>query len=329
MQLIERNILPSRIGMAVHAASIVPFNGHLVMAWFEGQREGDPSVYIHIHNLHGNNDELLLGNKDNMPRWNPVLFTHQNRIYLFEKAGVFCDRWQTFLHDITDFNDTIGNKEIYQTAIVLPAGFNGPVKSKPIFENDTMYCGSSVETVYDWTSYIEAFHLSNGKLQPLWRSNPIYLPEKRTYSLAMSGQTMRTMGLIQPALWYDGDKLKAFFRSSYGLGRIYTSSASHPYTQWSDPVATSIYNPNSGMDVLQHDGRLFVVCNPSESDRFPLVLMELDASFNVLQSLTLDTQAESYRSPEVSYPYMIWHDGKIHCVYTYGRKNIVHSVIGI
>lgn len=146
----------------------------------------------------------------------------------------------------------------------------------------------------------------------------------------MSGQTATTMGIIQPTLWHGDDgTLKALFRSSNGLGRIFTSSAERPFSKWSVPSATSLPNPNSGMDVVCHNKRLFVACNPSENERFPLVLLELDKDFDIIDTMLIDEKSDSYRSPEVSYPYIIYHDGRIHCVHTCGRAQIVHTVIEI
>jgi predicted neuraminidase len=150
MKVVDRKFLrtPTR---SVHAATIEFWDDKPVIAWFGGYREGSEDVSIYINNLHGK-DELTVP-KDRMPRWNPILFAYDDRLHLFEKAGIFCDRWQTFIHDATDWDEHTPEKQIREECYTLPAGMNGPVKTKPVLDHQgNIVCGSAVETFSDWTS---------------------------------------------------------------------------------------------------------------------------------------------------------------------------------
>lgn len=336
MEIIEREFLPSKT-RSVHAATIEFFNDHPVFSWFGGSREGMGDVSIYLYNLHGKKDMLVIGDNDIIPRWNPILTKVKSSLFLFTKAGMFCDRWNTFIHDITNWTEGITNKEISGTATVLPAGLNGPVKTKPIIIDDVMYCGSSVETMYDWSSYIEAYDVCYEDFSFLGRSNPIFVSEKKIF--LDQGVTKKTLGIIQPSLWYDAkkNKMKAFFRSSKGLGWIYYSETNdEDYMLWSEPKPTNLQNPNSGMDVVCHNGDLYLAYNPSDEFRYPLVVSkivqdEVDKTvFITIETLEIrDNVSENnpFITQELSYPNMVERNGMLHLLYTYGRCKIEYIKI--
>jgi len=323
MQIIERKFLETDTP-TVHASTMAFFKGNIAQAWFGGTREGlpDSSIYIsykgQIKKLKP--DFLPKANGYNLPLWNPVLFPFKDHLYLFWKAGVFCDRWFSVLTDISDIGtDRDVNQMPYQ---VLPAGLNACVKTKPIVvkegRKDIIYCGSSAETIMNWSGFIERYKLVNGKLEFLNRSNPLTVLGKGK-------------GLIQPAIWDFGGTLHCFMRSD--LGKIYYSRLEDSDNNtWSEPIATGIDNPNSSVDLVYIKDRLFLVCNPSSLYRFPLKLMEIDPNtFDVKDEITIQDldNDKTYRSPEFSYPYLIEHDGKLHLSYTYARTGIEYCVIEI
>ncbi len=331
MKIIHSEFLPTDQS-SVHAATIAFHKGHPVFAWFEGTREGMPDVNIRIYNQNGDKESTFVGKDDSFPRWNPVLFEMNGDLYMFEKIGGFCDRWQTILHNLSNCN---GDKREIQ---ILPAGINASVKTKPIILKDRMYCGSSVETMLSWASYIEEFSIPPRKKFDLIefkdRSRPLTVPvmefEDQHHVKHMS------KGIIQPSIWYDGKNLHAFFRSSFGLGRVYYSATTgEDIKRWTAPTRTNIPNPNSSVDTVYCNGRLFLVCNPSETLRLPLTILELDESLNAIDSIVVDPsipwskETERTNSGELSYPYMIEHEGKLHLVYTYGRSKIRYVVVEI
>lgn len=333
MKIIERRFLDVNTPTC-HAGTIAFFNDEPVFAWFGGKREGEPDSAIYLQR---DGDVTVWGDMDQIPRWNPILFPFRNKLFIFTKSGIFCDRWQTFVHDITDPEDGFSKRQI------VPAGFNGPVKTKPlvVYNNpnmNTLIMGSSVETIYDWTSYMEYFHYCSetNELLPCGRSEPLTIPKKTYTDIYL--RKRNTLGIIQPSLWQDCfGVIHAFFRSSRGVGKIYYVTGSdgsfrNPGFQWSDPKETELPNPNSGVDTVYHDDRLFLVYNPDDTMRYPLVVAELDKNLKVINEMIvtdeIDMKEDTY-TRELSYPYMVEHDGQLHLVYTYGRSKIEYVTIEI
>ena len=85
------------------------------------------------------------------------------------------------------------------------------------------------------------------------------------------------------------------------------------------------------------DDRLFLVHNPSQDKRIPLVISELnddlskkDNEIVINDALDLNLLAKDRPySPELSYPYMIENNGELHLVYTYARLKIEYVRIRI
>lgn len=342
MKILDRRFLPTTTA-SVHAASMAFYKGYPVFTWFGGSREGAQDVAIHICNLNNDGKYIVIGDKDIIPRWNPILVPIKDKLILFEKAGTFCDRWQTFVHNISDWPNDITKKEIAEKAFVLPAGLNGPVKSCPLVFDDHLICGSSVETAYDWASYIETYRTNDtmvNSLEFISRSNPLHVDTKKNYQDPFSGQTCKSMGVIQPTLWRTGSIIHAFMRSSRGLGKIYYSKGYVGFGKWGEVVPTNLDNPNSAVDVVYHKDRLFLVHNPDTTYRRPLVLSEITHNgnnngveeFTVVNQITITEKVDekfSLISSELSYPYMIEHENQLHLVYTYGRSNIEYVTIEI
>lgn len=328
MRIVKREFLRTQT-RTCHASTIAFFKGHPVFAWFGGSREGAEDVEIH---LQYQGEVIVEKNPDRIARWNPILFTMSDRLYIFTKRGMFCDRWQTFFQDITNIEDF--GKEKPQ---IVPAGLNGPVKTKPLIREGsrTIFCGSSVETSWDWTSYIEKYHIApDGSLDFIGRSNPLSVPKityKHPYHLC---QTL-SQGIIQPAIWEDFEgRLHAFFRSSNGLNKIYHSSCLGDELQWESPKEIDIPNPNSSVDTVYDSDRdnLYLVYNPSSDTRSPLSLAQInDETFEIEKSIVITEAVEGIMtySKELSYPYMILKDGIIHLCYTYGRSKIEYVQIEI
>ena len=141
------------------------------------------------------------------------------------------------------------------------------------------------------------------------------------------------MGIIQPSLWEDKDRdMHAFYRSSRGLGKIYHSIGEKidGLMIWSTPEETDFSNPNSGIDTVYVNDRLFLVHNPSDTNRYPLVISELDKDFKAIDSLAIQYEVKGKaNSPELSYPYLIENEGKLYLVYTWGRSKVEMVEINI
>jgi hypothetical protein len=253
------------------------------------------------------------------------------------KRGDFCDRWQTYILNISDIGSVRALRE--SKAQLIPAGLNFCVKTKPmVTKNNVLYCGSSVETKDDWTSYIEEYEYVDGEFQFKERSKPLTVDKKKfSFEHPWYGKiTKMTSGIIQPSLWRDNEsRYHAFFRSSRGLGKIYYSTEEgHSWRDgvWTKPKPIELNNPNSGIDTIYMDERLFLVYNPSDTSRAPLVLAELDEKFNVIEEIVISVgilKEEKTLTGELSYPYMVENNGKINLVYTYGRTKIEYVTIEV
>lgn len=336
MKILSREFLPCKTTSA-HAATIEWWKDHFVYAWFGGTAEGQPDVAIYVYNLNNKGETIVIGNKDQYPRWNPILYSYQERLYLFEKVGLFCDRWQTVIHDITEWKSS---NDVYdktrKSSQFLPCGLNGPVKLRPVIissdQSESILCGSSFETFADWTSYVEEYRVVNGIWTNVGRSNPLVVKDKVMYADPFSGMPRMSLGIIQPSLWIDNNGIcKAFFRSSHGLNKIYYSEMDDKKV-WSLPVPTNIVNNNSGVSTVYMNGNLYLAFNNSDKYRFPLQIQRIkqtsNAQFEIDKEqdtlLIADKDAEIM---EFSYPYMIENQGLIHLVYTHGRVVIEHCVI--
>jgi predicted neuraminidase len=340
MEINNRRFLPTPT-RSVHASTIEFWNDHPVFAWFGGSREGSEDVAIYLHNLNDEEKTITLGNRDGFPRWNPILYKHDDTLFMFEKIGAFCDRWQTFVHDITDWDENTTEKEKRATAQVIPAGLNGPVKTRPVEvmsedgeceDNRLVVCGSAVETFFDWTSYFEYYQIEDGEWKFVKRSKPLEVKQKVSYRNPFNGRTQNSLGIIQPAMWTEDNNIHSFFRSSGGLDHVfyYDNESS------GDPVPTNMNNPNSGVDVAEVGDRLFIVMNPSPIERVPLVVREIERfsenGFKTVNEIEIRSKIDdddTCISRELSYPYMVEHNGQLHLVYTYGRSKIEYVVIDV
>lgn len=338
MKIKDRYFLPTNTH-SVHGSTSSIKNNHVVFSWFGGSKEGSQDTCIYLYNLNGKGKTITIGSRDYMPRWNPVLFNLNGKIILFEKVGGFCDKWQTFYHDITSWDMNITDKEIRETAKVLPAGLNGPVKTSPLIYNGIIYCGSSVETFYDWTSYIEEYYADDKELICFKRRSKPLIVKKEDY-IDKIGRSLRTLGVIQPSLYIDKNNLCALFRSSSGISKIYFSKYDYEVDNWTYPIPTNLENPNSAIDVKSNNGRIYLAWNPSSSHRYPLYLTEIsmlyDGHFEILDNVIICDDIDEYNfiekgciSPELSYPYITIEDKYIHLSYTYGRNKIEYCKVEI
>jgi len=330
MQIVDRKFL-NVTTPTCHASTIAFFQDKPVYAWFGGTREGLPDSAIYIQS---GEKIATIGSEDAIPRWNPILFPSQltNQLFLFVKAGAFCDRWSTFLYNISGiFDDDFDINKIRPQ--IIPAGVNGPVKTKCVEKNGFIYCGSSFETMIDWSSFIEKWSYDEDLGIVFYnRTSPLTV-NKRVYSDPYGAKRL-SLGIIQPSLWIDqnGD-MNAFFRSSRGLGKIYHSVSTDKKNEvWRYPKPTKFDNPNSGIDTVYVNKKLFLVHNPSDTNRYPLVLSELDDKMSIQDEITITeeiTLGETSYSNELSYPYIVYHKGQLHMVYTWGRSKIERVTISI
>lgn len=117
-------------------------------------------------------------------------------------------------------------------------------------------------------------------------------------------------------------RLLAYMRTGGKGGVIWRAESRDAGDTWSQPTATNLPNPNSGIDLLRlRSGALVLAYNPSDHARTPLcvALAEEDEQWKWQRTLE-DTPAE------FSYPTLAQtNDGQIHLVYTYQREHIQYT----
>ena len=291
-----------------HASTIAETKDGLIAAWFGGKHENNPDVGIWVsrRNERGWSPvvEVATGVQDNgtrYPCWNPVLYQPaRGPLLLFFKVGPSPSEWWGMLITSSD------NGRTWSSPQRLPAGTLGPIKNKPVQTKDgSLLCPSSTESA-GWQVYME-----------------------RTADLGKTWQRMgplndsKEFGAIQPTIIsYLSGRLQILCRSRQR--RITESWSEDGGKSWSPMKATSLPNPNSGIDAVSlKDGRALLVYNHTERARSPLNIAISTDGKAWKSALVLEDQPGEY-----SYPAVIQtDDGMVHVTYTWKRERIKHVVI--
>jgi len=290
-----------------HASTICEVNGQLLAAWFGGTREKDKDVEIWVSRHDGVKWSAPVsvatgidGDK-RFPSWNPVLFQAKNEpLTLFYKIGPSPDTWWGMKIASANGGAT------WNSPARLPEGIFGPIKNKPVqLAGGEIISGSSTE--HDgWRVHFER-SADNGKT---W---------ERTQTISDPKQ----FGAIQPTiLIHTNGALQALCRSK--KQRIVETWSRDGGRTWSDLEATSLPNPNSGIDaVTLRDGRHLVIYNHTTRGRSPLNLAASRDGKTWQAALVLENESGEY-----SYPAIIQtSDGLVHLTYTWKRQRVKHAVI--
>jgi predicted neuraminidase len=298
-----------------HASTIAETPLELVVAFFGGTAENNPDVGIWVCRHQGEkwtdpseaaNGIQLDGKR--YPCWNPALYQVTNGpLMLFYKVGPSPSEWWGMLKRSDDGGKT------WSEAVRLPGGFMGPVKNKPVLlSNGALLCPSSTEND-GWQIQMETT-TDIGK----------------TWTKSAPGRSERKWSAIQPTvLIHTGGRLQILCRTREGY--IAESWSDDNGKTWSPLTATSLPNPNSGIDgVTLRNGMQLLVYNPvtttpggRSGPRTPLSIAISSDGKNWNEVLKLETDPGEY-----SYPAVIQtSDGLVHITYTWKRKLIKHVVI--
>src|SRR5947209_15969925 len=267
-----------------HASTLVEHEpGKLLAAWFGGDREGAPNVQVWGSAFDGKawGELVVLGREPNQPCFNPVLFkTAKGGLILWYKAGPKPDNWTGYVRRSADAGKTWSKPEM------LPAGFYGPVRAKPIrLANGTILAGTSVESYRNWTPYVDR-STDDGRT---WvRSNPFPVPEK--------------MHQIQPTLWVATDGRVVTLMRSSNPRLVCRAESKDGGVTFSPAEPTALPNPSSGIDAVKtREGDVFLIYNPTALGRTPISLARsTDDGKSWTRVVNLETEPGEY-----SYPAMI------------------------
>ena len=303
-----------------HAATVEVSNGTVVGSWFGGTEEKNKDVVIWVsqktNGTWSEPVEVANGVQDDgtrHPCWNPVLFKPKGQpLHLFYKVGPSPREWWGLYMTSKDDGKT------WSEPVKLPDGILGPIKNQPVqLEDGTILSPSSIETSSgEWTIHIER-SVDNG--QTWTTTGPLNDPEK--------------FGAIQPVILnYGNGRLQLLSRTKNNL--VSQNWSEDSGKTWSKMTATSLPNPNSGVDgVSLQDGRQLLVYNPTEKnwgDRVPLsiALSKDGEKWDRVLDLEPLRETTDREGEEYSYPTVIQaEDGKIHLVYTWNRKTVKYVVL--
>lgn len=292
-----------------HASTIEQTrDGQIVAAWFAGTDEGEDDVGIWAARLENGRWSRpvevangVMSVQMRYPCWNPVLFQpEEGPLVLFFKVGPTPRGWWGEWTVSSDSGRT------WTPQRRLPPEVMGPIKNKPVqLDDGRILCPSSSEH-QGWQAHVEVTR---------------DLKEWQVIGPLNDG---KDIGVIQPTiLTYPNGRLQMLCRTRR-KGFIAQSWSRDGGRTWSPFEATTLPNPNSGIDaVTLKDGRQLLVFNNTPKGRTPLnVAISKDGEhWDVV--LTLEDQPGEY-----SYPAVIQSDdGLVHTTYTYWRESIKHVVL--
>ena len=226
--------------------------------------------------------------------------TAKGTLHFWYKAGPSPERWTGFSRTSADGGKT------WTAAEMMPAGFWGPVRAKPIqLANGTLLAGTSVESYRNWTPFVDR-STDDGKT---WtRSNAFPVPGK--------------LNQIQPTLFETKDnRVVALMRSS-GPMKICRAESKDGGITFAPAEATELNNPSAGIDAVRTSaGDVFLIYNPLPIARTPISLARsADDGRTWKKVVDLETELG-----EFSYPAMIESAaGTLEITYTWKRSHIKH-----
>ena len=294
-----------------HALTIVEREaGKFVAAWFGGTDEGAKDVQIWGSDSDGKawSEPRVLGTQPGQPCWNPVLFQLvKGPLVLWYKAGPSPSTWVGYERRSEDGGKT------WSKPAVMPAGFWGPVRAKPIqLKDGTLLAGTSVEAgergTKTWTPFADR---STDGGATWWRSSAFNVSGKHAQ--------------IQPTVFAaDDGRIVALMRSFNPL-KVCRAESKDGGTTFGPAEATELPNPSAGIDAVKlKSGEVILICNPVPIGRSPLCLMRsTDEGKTWEKALDLETEPGEY-----SYPAMIQAaDGQLRITYTWRRTHIKHVAV--
>ena len=298
-----------------HASTIEETPGGLVAAWFGGTEEGHEDVGIwvsrHLDGKWSEPVEVANGVQHSTlryPCWNPVLFQQPDgALQLYYKCGPSPSTWWGMLTESGDDGET------WARPWRLPQTIDGPVRNKPVLlDNGGLLCGSSTE--YDgWTVHFEITRDFGWTWE---RIGPIHSKDE--------------FNAIQPTILTHADgRLQILCRTKEMV--VTTSWSEDQGRTWSPMTATSLPNPNSGIDaVTLQDGRHLLVYNHTRRNSG-------DPRGRALLNVAVSEDGENWQAAlvlehepggEFSYPAVIQSDdGLVHITYTWKRQKVRHVVV--
>lgn len=219
-------------------------------------------------------------------------------LLLFYKVGPDPKRWWGMLMRSAD------DGRSWAPPQRLPKGILGPIKNKPVETAEgLLLCPSSSEH-RRWRVHLDCTRDGAQTWQSVGPLN--------------SG---RDFAAIQPCVLAHSDGYQLLCRSRQG---VITECWSKDGLHWSKMRATSLPNPDSGIDAVSlRDGRGVVVYNHSKRKRTPLNIAVSADGRAWSPMLVLERAAGEFSYPAV----IVDAGGRIHITYTWNRQTIGYVIV--
>ena len=309
-----------------HASTVLPLeNGRVLAAYFAGTKEhnDDVGIWLSVREEESWRKPRLVAKVDQTPHWNPVLYATEAGVVLLFKVGKNIPEWRSYTMLSTDGGETWSKPQPMTTD--HPA--NGPVRNKPLLLTDGRWLGpNSDEGDFGWLPRID--ESTDGGLT-FHRLAPIPINRED----AAAPDYLKGQGAIQPTLWESAPgHVHALLRTT--AGRIFRSDSVDGGRSWCTAYPTALPNNNSGIDLAQVEGRLYLVLNPVGQDwgyRTPLTVMVSEDNgatfrdFCTLEDRLFDD--EHNRAGQFCYPAIAAKGRTLYITYTWNRKSIAFCQI--
>ncbi len=308
-----------------HASTVLPLPGGVVLAaYFAGDREGADNVGIWLSRRESGHwsKPVRIAKVNETAHWNPVLYETDDGIRIVFKVGKTIQAWESYTTLSRDGGLT------WQTPTRLSAPFSagGPVRSKPVkLSNGRLLAPDSTETLSEWRPRVD-ISFDNGASFTECADIPINTIDKCRANF-ISGK-----GAIQPTLWESAPgRVHAFLRTT--CGAIFRSDSCDYGATWSEARSTCLPNNNSGIDIAQHKGALYLAMNLESGNfaaRTPLCVMRSRDNGNSFEHYIMLENAPFDRNgntAEFSYPAIVASEGKLHITFTYMRRTIAYVCV--
>jgi predicted neuraminidase len=266
------------------------------------------------------------GNGD-MACWDPVFANMGFKIYLFYKIGTNPKNWAGYVKTSEDNGNTWTESQSLSAL-----GLLGPTHNKPLIieykmANGALWqiiCGSSRETVNEWTAHVEILNFADGDYSI--SNNCIVTPDMHYDPKGGLLRDKMQFGIIQPAFFYDNENNLRMFLRSKNIGKLCTSMSKDNGRTWSPVEKTTLQSNDSGIDIVTlQGGRILLAYNNlPEGERYRLNLaVSKDGGNSWKDICVLDEAKEKKR--QICYPAIIQatsQDQMILIAYSYDRQFI-------
>lgn len=304
-----------------HASTVLPLkSGRVLVAYFAGtyEKHDDVGIWLSVREDGVWQKPRCIAKVENSAHWNPVLYQTEEGVRLIFKVGKTIPTWRSY----TMLSVDEGEHWSEPVPMATDHSANGPVRNKPLLLSDGRWLGpNSDESDAGWYPRIDestdggrTFH----KLAPI--------PLNRTD--ASAPDYMAGHGAIQPTLWESAPgHVHALLRTAEG--HIYRADSADGGRSWCTAYPTALPNNNSGIDLVQANGKLYLVLNPvglAPRYRTPLTVKvsadngETFTDFCVLEDQLFDEPHNRYGG--FAYPAITQMDDTLYITYTHNRKAI-------